>query len=259
MTYVSAPASFRVRPSYLGDLDVSSAVTVQDAINAATSSFPDLKSALAYINGKWSQFSQLSATIPALQRQAQQVAVQAANLGHVDLQQQMQQVITYLGQLNVMQGNVWDEIDQLQVGLQGLGLDSSGNRVSTGTTSGSVDSYDPNTAYVFDYTDGQTLGQLPAGPWTIAIAFTAAVLLAGTIAYLLMGVAAKKQVIATVQDVVTKLANGQLTTQQAQIALSKIPTPAPGIVSSLQGVAGYLVLGIAAILIVPEIIKSRRS
>jgi hypothetical protein len=225
----------------LGLFDAYDTGTVQDSLNSASQAFPDLKSAMDYIRSRWTDFVGLGAKISQQQRQASAVAVRAAQLGRPDIQKQMQDQITYLGQLSVMQGSTVDEMGTLQQAFSELGLDVNGNPSGGGAI--------PDAAF--------GLGQVPINGWTLVAALGVAVLIAGTIGYVTYRSSGSFQQIATTSKALDLVAAGKATMQQAiDVATRTAPPATPGVFQSLQGITGYLALGALAIFVLPDVVKS---
>jgi hypothetical protein len=175
-----------------------------------------------------------------LQHQASQLGAQAAAAGRPDIQGQMQDLINQLGQWGTMASSTIDEYDFLQTGLRNLGLDLNGQPVVSNQF---IDS-------------GVYMGQEPV---TIAAALATAVIIVGTIGYLLYKVGHTSQVLTTTQQTLGALAAGKITAQQATGIISgTMATSGPGIFASLQGITGYLALGALAVFVLPELLKSGR-
>jgi hypothetical protein len=238
--------------------DASDTGTVQSSINSAQSAFPDVSSAVAYIQSKWNNFVGLYNQMPALQHQAAMVAVQAAQVGRPDVQRQMQDANTFLGQLKVMAGKMIDEFGTLQDGLSTLGLDVNGNPSSGGAIPDSAFGppatvYDSSGTVISD----TTFGQVPVNGWTIGAAVAMAVLIAGTIGYVTYRASATAAQISTAQQAMTLLGQGKITPADATKIINQTTPPAGGgITDNLKTTAGYLALGAVAVFVLPDVFKT---
>jgi hypothetical protein len=219
--------------------DASDTATVDAAVNSATAAFPDLPSALSYIRSNWLNFLAIGSKIVALQTQVGQLAAQAAQLSQPQMQSWLQGVNTYLGQLDVMQGNMIDELDYVSNGLSDLGLDQNGRPASAV----------PDSAF--------GLGQIPVNGWTIGALLAGAVLIAGTIGYVTYRFSITYAQVQTAKQTLALVAQGKLTPQQGTDIINKTtPAPGPGVFASLQGITGYLALGAIAIFVLPKAIDA---
>jgi hypothetical protein len=233
-----APSGYRMRRTFFGDISVADYATVQGTVNAAQATFPNLQSALAYLSDQWDNFQSIGSQLVQMQRQASSIAVQADSMGRSDIAADMRQRIQYLGQLDVMAGNMLDEYDMLVQGLANLGLDSRGN------VGGAI----PDSAF----------GQEPA---TLIAATALAILVAGTVLYINFHVSEQSQALASAQSVLSMLSKGQITAPQAQqliqatgnTAQQSTQTGLAGVMNSLKGIAVPVAIAAVAIFVVPEL------
>jgi hypothetical protein len=239
-----APSGYRMRRTFFGDISVADYATVQGTINAAQATFPTLQSALSYINQQWDNFTNIGATLIRMQGQASAIAQQADALGRSDIAADMRRRITYLGQLNVMAGNMLDEYDALMSGLANLGLDSNGN------PGGAI----PDSAF---------FGQEPV---TLVAATALAILVAGTVLYINFHTSEQSQAIASAQSVLAMLSKGQITAPQAQAlikatsdtAAQSTQTGLAGALGSLKGIILPVAVVAGVYLLVPLLEKGRK-